>query len=157
MVSWLGAIIRRLARSQKGPCRTEHQSARIGRNGERLAAKYLKKRGYKVLGRNLRTPEGEADLLVESRADGAIVVVEVKTRTRTDADHPGASSLLASPERAVDHDKQRRLAAILAHLARANAWRDRPLRVDVVAIEHTRANGPVIRHHQGLIRAGQRD
>lgn len=50
-----------------------------GRQGERLAEKYLKKKGYKILERNFRLRFGEIDLVA---ADGqTIVFVEVKTKT----------------------------------------------------------------------------
>jgi putative endonuclease len=82
-----------------------------GRAGETLAARFLKRRGMKILARNYRCPAGEADLIVLDRktrkADQAetICFVEVKTR-RTDQ--------YTTPASAVDADKQRRLV----HVAR---------------------------------------
>jgi putative endonuclease len=50
-----------------------------GRQGEKLAEKYLRKKGYKILARNFRLRFGEIDLVA---ADGkTIVFVEVKTKT----------------------------------------------------------------------------
>lgn len=50
----------------------------LGRKGEKLAAGYLKRRGYKILKRNYRTPFGEADIVAQ---DGETVVFcEVKAR-----------------------------------------------------------------------------
>ena len=51
----------------------------VGRNGEDLAAGFLKKRGLKVVERNHRTPFGEIDLICLDRK--IVVFVEVKTRT----------------------------------------------------------------------------
>lgn len=51
----------------------------LGREGEKLTEKYLKKRGYKILARNYVTPFGEADIIAEK--DGETVFVEVKTRS----------------------------------------------------------------------------
>lgn len=47
-----------------------------GKLFEDLAEEYLKRRGYVILGRNLRTPFGEIDILAELK--GKKVVVEVK-------------------------------------------------------------------------------
>ena len=73
----------------------------LGKKGEAIAAKYLKKQGYKLLKRNYRTPFGEADL-VFSYGD-EIVFVEVKTRT-------GAS--FAEARQAVNAEKQERYRKI---------------------------------------------
>ena len=35
----------------------------LGKKGERLAERYLRKQGYRLLKRNFRTPYGEADLI----------------------------------------------------------------------------------------------
>ena len=35
----------------------------LGKTGEKLAAKFLKKRGLKILATNYRCPAGEADLI----------------------------------------------------------------------------------------------
>lgn len=55
-----------------------HKKA-LGKRGERLAEKYLKAAGCKILRRNYRTPFGEADLVVKDGEE--IAFVEVKTRT----------------------------------------------------------------------------
>ena len=50
----------------------------LGRKGETLTVSYLKKRGYRILKRNFRTPFGEADIVEK---DGeTIVFCEVKAR-----------------------------------------------------------------------------
>ncbi len=49
---------------------------RKGNVFEDLAEDYLRNRGYKILGRNIRTPYGEIDILAEY--EGKKVVVEVK-------------------------------------------------------------------------------
>ncbi|MFQ5653671.1 MAG: YraN family protein [Planctomycetota bacterium] len=50
----------------------------LGRRGERLAAIYLRLRGYTLLARNLKTPAGEIDLLLRRGCD--LVICEVKSR-----------------------------------------------------------------------------
>jgi len=51
----------------------------LGKEGERIAEQYLKKKGYKLVERNYRCAAGEVDLIVLDRR--VIVFVEVKTRT----------------------------------------------------------------------------
>lgn len=49
----------------------------MGRAGERIAARFLEERGAEVIARNIRTKEGEIDLL--ARFGREPVVVEVKS------------------------------------------------------------------------------
>ncbi len=73
----------------------------LGRKGEELVAKYLKKQGYKLLQRNYRTPFGEADIIAEDKDE--VVFVEVKARTTAD---------YGLPSEAVGEGKQRRYRQI---------------------------------------------
>jgi putative endonuclease len=50
----------------------------IGQKAENRAAAYLRLRGYSILERNYKVPQGEIDLVV--RQGDAIVFVEVKAR-----------------------------------------------------------------------------
>ena len=57
----------------------------LGRRGEAAAARYLRRRGYKILARSDHLSPGELDLVA---LDGrTIVFVEVKTRQSADAGH----------------------------------------------------------------------
>ncbi len=58
----------------------------LGQRAEQLAADYLEQRGYRILTRNWRRPEGEIDLVVA--AAGLCVFVEVRSRTGTERGHP---------------------------------------------------------------------
>lgn len=97
----------------------------LGRAGERVAAEYLRARGFEILDRNWRCPAGEVDLVVAD-AD-TVVVVEVKTRR---------SAAFGHPFEAIGGPKLRRLHQL------AREWRachrdtvgHRTLRVDGVAI-----------------------
>lgn len=66
---------------------TPHQ---IGDLGEKIAAKYLQSRGWKVLYRNFRAPKGgEVDLVLRGGPGLKLLVfAEVKTRTRRDFGRP---------------------------------------------------------------------
>lgn len=73
----------------------------MGRRGEQLAARFLRRHGFKILYRNFRSKfGGEIDLVCRDRTANALVFVEVKTR-RSDAFGP--------PHAAVTRAKQERL------------------------------------------------
>jgi putative endonuclease len=58
----------------------------LGDRAEELAAEHLRAKGYKIVARNWRRPEGELDIVV---LDGCTCVfVEVRSRTGTDRGHP---------------------------------------------------------------------
>lgn len=79
----------------------------IGRYGERAAARYLKRHGFRIVYRNFRVPAGELDLV--AREGEELVFVEVKTRRK--------GHLRGRPMDAVDQAKQRKIVrAALAYL-----------------------------------------
>jgi len=106
----------------------------------------LRRNGFRVLGRNLDTHFGEADLLCEAPG-GGIVVVEVKARRF----RPGTPP----PEASVTLTKRQRLTRILEHLVKQNGWQAKPRRIDVVSVEfHSRrwlGMKPSIRHFQNAV------
>lgn len=141
--------MRRIVRALLGP---GSQRDPLGNRGERAAARYLKKKSYRVLARSVRVRFGEADLLCLAPDRRTVVIVEVKTRRVEDA----ASHPYLPPEASITLEKRRKLTAVLMHLARANRWEGRPLRVDAVGVEWPAQGEPVIRHHEGIIRLGER-
>jgi putative endonuclease len=71
-----------------------------GALGEKLACRYLKRNGYKILFRNFRGRSG-GEIDVVCREDDTLVFVEVKTRARED---------FGRPIEAVDREKQKRIS-----------------------------------------------
>ena len=57
-----------------------------GRSAEDLAVDLLKGRGYQILARNWRRPEGELDVVADD--GGVCVFVEVRSRTGQEFGHP---------------------------------------------------------------------
>ncbi len=104
-----------------------NRRGRVGRRGEDLAIGLLERTGYVVLGRNVRLPGGEIDVIC--RDGEAIVFVEVKTR---------ASARCGSALAAVDARKRRTLRALAADWLQIAAPYARA-RFDVVTIEPDRA------------------
>ncbi|MEI8032880.1 MAG: YraN family protein [Chlorobiaceae bacterium] len=65
---------------------TGHDTHLLGREGEDLAADYLKKKGYRIIERNYRYHRNEIDIIARHR--GTLCFVEVKTRTSEAKGHP---------------------------------------------------------------------
>src|SRR6266702_223786 len=76
------------------------QHLRRGAHGEKLACRFLRHNGYKVLYRNFKGRSG-GEIDIVCRDDDTLVFVEVKTRTREDFGRPVA---------AVDRQKQKRVS-----------------------------------------------
>lgn len=76
----------------------------IGKLGEDIAIKFLKKNKYKILDRNLHVSHNELDIIALHKKSGIIAFVEVKTRS-VDAD---LFSPFGPPSSAVTMQKQQR-------------------------------------------------
>jgi putative endonuclease len=119
----------------------------LGRAGEKAAATYLQKLGYRILAHGHRQRLGEIDLIA---LDGKwIVFVEVKT---------WASNQGGDPSLAVDASKQEKLTrAALIYLKRRRLL-EQPARFDVVSIvwpksTNTMKSEPTIRHFKNAFDA----
>jgi putative endonuclease len=118
--------------------RRKMQKNDVGRRGEDLAHRYLRKKKFMIVARNYRPVSGapgEIDLI--ARQGSRLIFVEVKTRS---------SDAVGFPERAVDGSKQRALIrAGREYARRANVpWID--VRFDVIAI--TGLQTPKIEHFE---------
>jgi putative endonuclease len=115
----------------------------LGQRGEAAAARYLRRRGYKVLARGSRIGPGELDLVMLDRK--TIVFVEVKTRS---------SNEMGDPAEAVDARKQRRLTQLAVTFLKRHRLLERPARFDVVAITWPEGKWfPVIEHFKNAFEA----
>jgi putative endonuclease len=105
----------------------------------------LRRRGYRILARNLRLGDDEADLVALAPDRRTVVIVEVKTRVAGPT----------PPESSVGPRKRRRLLRLARRLAQRAPYTDRPLRIDVVAIETAPSGRWTVRHHVDAIAAGR--
>lgn len=103
----------------------ETDTRRIGDRAEKLAAKYLKKAGYRILEKNLRTRLGEIDIL--ARKDNVLVVVEVKGAQN--------ESEFGAPIFRVDAAKRRKLRRLAGQLIQRYNLRATDIRFDVVTVD----------------------
>ena len=110
----------------------------LGERGELAAVRYLKRKGYYIVGRQIDLGVGELDIVA---VDGhTVVFVEVKTR-RSDA--------AGTPAEAVDDRRQQRMTrAALAYL-KSHGLLNHSARFDIVAILWPEeARRPAIDHYQ---------
>ena len=123
------------------------ESHRAGAWGEQLAADFLKKNGYQILGKNVRFGSRcELDLVVRSPAPDTLVFVEVKTRS---------SEEFGRPISFVDRSKRRAMGrAAMRYLHRIKAKPAR-IRFDVVEVVGSPdAENPVVRHIENAFSLG---
>ena len=59
--------------------RRSADAQKIGKRGERIAARYLKKNGYRIVAKKCRVGKNEIDIVAKDRA--FLVFAEVKTRS----------------------------------------------------------------------------
>ena len=108
--------------------------AAAGEVGERLAADFLRRSGYKILRRNCRTRLGEIDIV--ARDGDEVVFVEVKTRS---------SKSWGLPEDAISAAKRRKISRAAIAFADRHRLRERALRFDVVAVLLEEGREPQVR------------
>ncbi len=95
----------------------------LGKFGEELAYKKIKRLGYKKIIRNYRCPLGEVDLIA---TDGdTLVFIETKTRK-------GKS--MGYAKEAVNARKRRQLSKVALSYMKANNCCDTKARFDVIAV-----------------------
>jgi putative endonuclease len=106
----------------------------LGKEGERIAEQFLKKKGYKLVERNYRCAAGEIDLILLDRR--VIVFVEVKTRT---------GHGFGTPLEAVEFRKQRKMIHAAQYFLSAKGLHQREARFDVVGISWPQSE-PLVEH-----------
>ena len=95
----------------------------LGKIGEDLALRKVKRLGYKVVAKNYRCPLGEIDLIAKDR--GCLVFIEIKTRK-------GKS--VGYAKEAVDGRKRRQISKVALAYMKSNDCMDVKARFDVIAI-----------------------
>ncbi len=114
----------------------------LGRFGEDIAAKYLKKQGYKILARNWRKKWGEIDIVAQKQ--GCIIFCEVKTLRQ-------AQGKPFVPEDEIDYKKTRQLIKMAQiYLSSNKIPLESPWQIDILAIEVS-AGEKKIRHLKNAI------
>ena len=109
----------------------------LGYRGERAAARYLRKKGYRIIQRRLHSPLAEIDIIaVDHRT---VVFVEVKTRR---------SAALGRPAQSVHATQQARLTRGAIAFLKSHGLLEVSSRFDVMEILWPLGKRhPEIRHH----------
>lgn len=101
----------------------QNQKQNEGRLGEEIAENFLKKKGYKILQKNFRIKNGEADIVATDR--DILVIIEVKTRI---------SSEFGTPLEAITKWKLKSLINVAQYYKLTHSNLPDLLRIDAVAI-----------------------
>ncbi|MED3497035.1 YraN family protein [Brevibacillus agri] len=115
----------------------------LGQKGEQLAKRYLLQKGYEIVAQNIRTRQGEIDLIAQ---DGeTLVFVEVRTRS---------SFACGTAAESVTWRKRQKLRELAVAYLQAQSRHVPSIRFDVVAIfQPASADGeqaaPMIEHFVG--------
>lgn len=96
----------------------------LGQFGESIARRRLERLGYRILGQNVRLPEGEIDIVAVHR--DALVICEVKTRR---------GNRFGSALEAIDHRKAERLCRLADRFREQHPDVPPDTRIDLIAIE----------------------
>ena len=96
----------------------------MGDRGERKATKYLKKRKYLILEKNLDNVAGEIDIVAQD-SDGVICFIEVKTRENLKYGYPAES---------VTKERQRRYRNSATYYLLQKGLTDKVCRFDVIEL-----------------------
>ena len=99
----------------------KRRAERGGRRAETIAAWWLRLKGWTILGRRIRTPVGEIDLV--ARRDRIVAFVEVKARATE-----------AAAGFALDEHRLRRVAAAAGAIAHLYARPGDDIRIDAMFI-----------------------
>jgi putative endonuclease len=95
----------------------------LGDKGERLAARFLRQQGLRIIARNFKNHIGEIDLIA---LDGdQVVFVEVKTRK---------STKFGQPVEAVGYAKQKKITQVALSYLKKHKLMERSTRFDIVGI-----------------------
>jgi putative endonuclease len=119
----IGAFLDRLRDRRRR--RTWSADLALGRRGEDLAHRFLRRNGFVIVARNYRLAagDGEADLIAWEGE--SLVIVEVKSRL---------SGEYGPPDRAIGDQKQRHLLRVAREYARKTDTPWERVRFDVVTV-----------------------
>ena len=123
---------------------SSYNTNEIGKKGERIAARHLRRNGYRILSRNCHCGKNELDLVAQNK--NYIIFVEVKTRSFETADVNAAEE--QRPANAVHAQKRKRtIEAALKYLYGHPNKRTPRLDVIEVYLDRSRRFKPFFINH----------
>jgi putative endonuclease len=96
----------------------------VGKLGEKIAQKFLKKRGFRIRETGFRCTQGEIDIIAEKK--DCLIFVEVRTKSSLD---------FGSPEESITRAKKERLVASALSYTSTHSRLPPLWRIDIVAVE----------------------
>jgi putative endonuclease len=122
----------------------KHEALQLGVRGETYAYWYLRRLGYIFIARNYMPSRAKGELDLIGYDGETLAIVEVRTR-RAHKDQP------ALPELSITREKHEVLLRTAHYFLRERHIDTCPLRFDVVAIENTPGQPPVVRLHKAAL------
>ena len=114
----------------------------LGEKGEKLAEKFLQKKGFVPITRRYKTPRwGEIDLIM--RDGDTTVFVEVKTRS-------GGDGLFGGPLGAINYHKLKALRRTAQYYLSSQGLNWEAARIDAVAVVLKPGSSPEIEHYTDI-------
>jgi putative endonuclease len=114
---------------------TQGNAQAVGRTGEEIALKYLRRKKYEIVETRFRFARGEIDIIARDRK--TLVFVEVKMRM---------SDAFGRPEEAVTPGKQQQIRKVAQGYLLKRRLADVDCRFDVISIRQNIRNGLVVDH-----------
>jgi len=111
----------------------------IGRYGEKLAARFLRKNGFKILETNKHQSHNELDIIAANKE--WLLFVEVKTRSVSS----DLYCAYGSPASAVDHRKQARTVRAAQDYLLTHTTKGKQPRMDVIEVYLDKNTGKLLK------------
>ena len=105
----------------------------LGKSGEEAAFEFLRKKGYRILERNYKTPLGEIDIIAQDR--DRLVFVEVKSLSDTS---------YIFPQEMLNKKKQEQIIRVALSYLKAKGLKNVDCRFDCVAVIFSLGKEPEI-------------
>ena len=117
-----------------------------GAKGEKLAARFLKRKGYKIVQRNYKCKLGEIDII--AKQDKTLVFVEVKTRQTAE---------FGPPQYVITAAKKRQISRVALSYIKYGNLMEQSCRFDVIAVTFPReSRRPRIEHIENAFESSRR-
>jgi putative endonuclease len=126
------------------PDEQKHEALRIGVRGETYAYWYLRRLGYVFIARNYMPAHAKGELDLIGFDGDTLAFVEVRTRV-------AVKGKTALPELSITKEKHEVLVRTAHYFLRERHLKQCPLRFDVVAIDNTPGQPPVVRLHKSAL------
>jgi len=111
----------------------------IGRQGEAIARRYLRKNGWRIIAKNVHLGQDELDILAMSKDEQTLAIVEVRSTVNP----------LKKPELTITGKKKVKMLRVARQL-HAHAIRHAcVLRVDIIAVQLANKEPEVV-HYEGV-------